>query len=117
MLCWMMIFIPYVIWNFSIIMNIQEGVMSEVLKPYVERMNIYIGICVCSIMFETYCNFMELFITDFRNTRLARSLNMVLNLMALLLQTFIAVIDFKEDFVHGIKRHTVYPIMNLFGLR
>jgi hypothetical protein len=60
---------------------------------------------------------MELLITDFRNTRLARSLNMMLNLIALMLQTFIVIIDFKEDFIQGIKRHTIYPVMSLVGMK
>ena len=50
---------------------------------------------------------MEFLITDFRNTRLARAMNMLLNLGALLLQTFIVIIDLKEDFVHGVKSHTI----------
>ena len=90
--------------------------MNQVLKPYVDRMNVYIAICICSIMFETYCVVMEIFITDFRNTRLARSLNMILNLTALMLQTFIFIIDFNQDFVEGIKRHTIYPVMRVLGM-
>ena len=90
--------------------------MNKVLKPYVDRMNVYIAICICSIMFETYCIVMEVLITDFRNTRLARSLNMMLNLTALMLQTFIVIIDFKEDFIQGIKRHTIYPVMRVLGM-
>jgi hypothetical protein len=84
LLCYMMTFIPYVIWNFSQLISIDQGLISDILKPYIERMNIYIAICVCSIMFETYCVVMEILVTDFRNTRLARSLNMILNLTSLL---------------------------------
>ena len=99
LLCYMMIFIPYVLWNFHVLQQTKGAVMNQVLKPYVDRMNVYIAICICSIMFETYCIVMEVLITDFRNTRLARSLNMILNLTALMLQTFIVIIDFKEDFI------------------
>lgn len=117
LLCYMMVFIPYVVWNFHQITNIKGHAMSQVLKPYVERMNVCIAICVSSIMFETNCIVMEVLITDFRNTRLARSLNMILNLVALLLQTFVVVIDFNQDFVEGIKRHTLYPLKRTLGLK
>ena len=113
----MMIFIPYVLWNFHVLQQTKGAVMNQVLKPYVDRMNVYIAICICSIMFETYCIVMEVLITDFRNTRLARSLNMILNLTALMLQTFIVIIDFREDFLQGIKRHTIYPVMSVLGMK
>ena len=84
LLCWMMLFIPYIIWNFSKLMSYDEGLISDILKPYVQRMEILIAICISSIMFETYCVVIDLIIPDFRNTRLARSLNMGLNLVSLL---------------------------------
>ena len=42
---------------------------------------------------------------------------MILNLTALMLQTFIVIIDFREDFLQGIKRHTIYPVMSVLGMK
>mmetsp|Transcript_12777 Transcript_12777/g.21595 ORF Transcript_12777/g.21595 Transcript_12777/m.21595 type:complete len:329 (+) Transcript_12777:166-1152(+) len=112
--CWMICLVPLSIYYFHQLMQFKDGLISQILKPYVDRYNIYTGVCMISIMFEVYCHAMKAFVTDFRNSREARYMNLILNLFALLFLTFSIIIELTQSMSQGIYEHTIGHLVLLF---
>jgi hypothetical protein len=77
--CWLMVLIPYMMVNLRSLTNLGEGLVQEVLRPYIHRMMVFIGIACFQIMFEVWCHLVQLMITDFRNSRFARIISILLS--------------------------------------
>mmetsp|Transcript_29497 Transcript_29497/g.44825 ORF Transcript_29497/g.44825 Transcript_29497/m.44825 type:complete len:223 (+) Transcript_29497:697-1365(+) len=78
-------------------------------------MTAYLALSILTVMFEVYCQVMKIFIPDFRDTRRARYLNLILNLGSLFFISLALIIPLEEDLASGIKRHTVDDLAACFG--
>ena len=60
-MCYMITIIPYLLWNSWLLNQAtqSQGLMEQVLKPYIRRMNFYIVVSIISITFEFTTTFVS----------------------------------------------------------
>ena len=86
-MCYMVVLIPIMLWNWwQVKQSTDEGLMEQVIKPYIERMNIYIIISIMSVLFEIVTSFLGSvgIFPHMRNSRYMRYLNLLISLGSLL---------------------------------